>query len=229
MAIETDAAGFAATRPDAVAAAPKKCEDSCTYLADAPTMADAAAMFDRECPVKWPGIVAGDSCDGYQYAINCVYAAYGYVFKKPEWQDRFTAKAWYRPRPEFQESDLSANTKRIIANLRDADKQCKLDKQPMSDADRALAVDTYNKARNGDLESMPGISDDNREEFFEFFGSLAVGEDTNVAYELHTPTDKMIRIDHFQYETKDGSGGYEDARSIVLSWEGKRLIEITYE
>ena len=47
-------------------------------------------------------------CDGLLCARNCIYAAYGNVFKTAAWKDRFTKEPWYKPNPKFEEKTIPA-------------------------------------------------------------------------------------------------------------------------
>lgn len=90
------------------------------------------------CPsLKLPAYPRADSGDGYilpmssqrlltyadieglskeeiAYARNEIYARHGYVFQKQKYRDYFGSKSWYKPNPDFKESDLSETEKENV-------------------------------------------------------------------------------------------------------------------
>jgi formylglycine-generating enzyme required for sulfatase activity len=59
------------------------------------------------------------ACDAYDELRNCVFARYGYVFSKPQWQQRFAKLPWYKPDPAFTEAKLPPVVKANIQKLKD--------------------------------------------------------------------------------------------------------------
>ncbi|HEY5927721.1 MAG TPA: YARHG domain-containing protein [Kofleriaceae bacterium] len=186
-------------------------------------MADAATKYEAECHAKWV-FSSDDSCERYQYAINCIYAARGKVFVTPAWKDRFVSKPWYRPREDFKESDLPPVARQTIQYLRGEDKMCRASKT-LTATERDKVVATYEKIRNADLK-IPNIKQDDLLTFFELFGTLTVADDTIFDLEWRTPTGFRVKISNLVYER---SNNPHDKLVIRLTFEDGKLWEVAWE
>lgn len=67
--------------------------------------------------------LGGLRSDWWDYLRNCIYAAHGAPFRKREWREAFgrgpqDGRAWYRPRADFREADLTPLERANIAELR---------------------------------------------------------------------------------------------------------------
>ena len=70
------------------------------------------------CELDWPSSdVPG--CDTYEHLKNCVYAAYGYSFKKKRWNKEFKKTGWYTPNPAYDKSSHSKVAQANIKKMRD--------------------------------------------------------------------------------------------------------------
>jgi hypothetical protein len=132
-----------------------RCADACLFLVDAP-LADARGIFERTCGDAWP--YTETDCDGLLFARNCIYAARGNVFKKPEWKARFEARPWYKPDPAFAESQLSTVAMANIKTLKRGFEECGL--PAVSDADKALVKAVLEQASetNDSMIEIDGVA-----------------------------------------------------------------------
>ncbi len=76
------------------------------------------AVDDTFCQVDFP-FNDVPSCEAYDELRNCIFARFGYVFSKPEWQQRFGKLPWYRPDPKFSEAKLPPVVKANVQKLKD--------------------------------------------------------------------------------------------------------------
>jgi hypothetical protein len=54
----------------------------------------------------------------FDYLINEVYAAHGYIFTKPKWQDYFKTQNWYKPEHKDVEDKITPLERANIDYLR---------------------------------------------------------------------------------------------------------------
>ncbi len=66
-----------------------------------------------------------DRCEQYDDHRNCIFAAHGYIFKKPQWKQRFEKTPWYRPSPSFDPKQLRPLERRNVELLRKAAQRCR--------------------------------------------------------------------------------------------------------
>ena len=101
------------------------CGDACALLtlyAYDDLVANACKLCKRHdkmfCGMDFP---FGDvpTCDAYDELRNCLFARFGYVFGKPQWQQRFAKLPWYKPDPAFTEAKLPPVVKANIQKLKD--------------------------------------------------------------------------------------------------------------
>jgi hypothetical protein len=121
-------AGDAATKtPDEAATTPamldERCAAPCRFLADTP-LAEVGTKLKALCNAEWPQPSAKD-CEQLDYQRNCIFATAGYTFKKPRYQAAFAKEPWYRARPEFNNTDLSAVATANIAELKTRAGDCR--------------------------------------------------------------------------------------------------------
>jgi len=113
------------------------CKDSCLLLAEH-SFNDVAQKlycekckdFDEDaCSLDWPSSdVMG--CEEWDYMRNCIFARYGYVFKKEKWKQKFLQKTWYKENPAFSKESLTQQAKDNIAFLKKEAKECRKHKMP---------------------------------------------------------------------------------------------------
>ncbi len=71
-------------------------------------------------------LLARFNCDQYDVMRNCIYAAYGYKFKKKRWQTLFATKDWYKPSGNFRESQIPKVATENIRALKTRASQCRV-------------------------------------------------------------------------------------------------------
>lgn len=108
---------------DAAAAKDARCATPCLFLDKTP-LADIASAFEQACGAPWPAAADAD-CGQLDYQRNCIYAASGYTFKRKKWSTAFGKLAWYVPRAEFKEADLSAVARANVAALKQRASECR--------------------------------------------------------------------------------------------------------
>ncbi len=115
------AIGTPATTPSSASAgsaADARCATPCLFL-DKIALADIGPAFENACGTPWPAASDAD-CDQLDYQRNCIYAANGYPFKDKHGSATFGKLAWYTPRAEFKESELTATAS---ANIRELERR----------------------------------------------------------------------------------------------------------
>jgi hypothetical protein len=195
-----------------------RCVDACLILSDV-SFADARAKRQEVCGSNyWP---YGDSdCNVFQFQINCIYAARGYVFKKPDWKDKFVAKPWYKARPEFKDSDLGAVATANIKELKTLHKACLADeayaKRPVSAEDRKAAVAAWNsilRDKSGGPEDREMHVDEDKTKFS--YVTLDSGE----------PGHRGIQLEGAYHAVGPGAWNSDFVTVVVLDKDGKPVID----
>jgi hypothetical protein len=195
-----------------------RCVDACLILSDV-AFAGAPAKRKEVCGSSyWP---YGDSdCSVFQYQINCIYAARGYVFKKPDWKDRFVNKPWYEARPDFKESDLGAVATANIKVLKALHKTCLAEeahsKRPVSAEDRKAAVAAWNNIlrdkSSGSLDREMHV-DEEQTKF------------SYVTLDSEDPGHRGIQLEGAYHAVGPGSWDSGFVTVVVLDKDGKPVIE----
>ncbi|MEZ4315864.1 MAG: YARHG domain-containing protein [Myxococcota bacterium] len=70
-----------------------------------------------DCELDWPFSDVPD-CSAWDDMRNGIFARYGYVFTKLEWQERFAKEPWYAPRPDFDASWMNDVAKQNVEALK---------------------------------------------------------------------------------------------------------------
>jgi hypothetical protein len=218
------AAGSGAGDLTDVKAKATRCAYPCLYLTDMP-LDQAKAAHGRDCATEWPYV--DDDCDGLLYARNCIYAGYGYTFKRTEWKSNFEHTPWYRARATFSEKDFPALVSDNIHALKVADEACRKPIPAVSDADRALVKATYDTLHTDPPTAIPGVFDDT-EGFGIEFRNLYIQDKTTMTYAA-APKDgqRTIYIETFFWAV--GPGNYEDTHRLGLTFDAKdQLVEVKF-
>lgn len=195
------------------------CKPKCLYAAELP-LAEAIAKHTAECNASWYD--EGD-CEGLLYARNCIYAAYGNVFKTDAWKDRFTKEPWYKPNAKFAEKDIPAFA---MANIKELKKQYEACTKPIpavTDDDKKLATDTFAKVIND--EAIEGVDPQDLANARENHRNLYVNEKTKFTYE-EAPKDgrRTIILDGLYWAV--GPGEWKPDEGASLTFEGDKLVDI---
>lgn len=126
------------------------CKQPCTLLKDTP-LADVRA----KC-ADWPiGTEGQAGCDAADYARNCIYAAYGYSFKKDVWKKAFGSEPWYKPDPAFKNTAMSSTAMANVAELKKLGTTCKGVSPGTASAATTKALDAWFAARKKGTPALP--------------------------------------------------------------------------
>ncbi len=202
------------------APAASACKPTCLYAAELP-LADAIAKHAVECKAAW---YAADDCEGLLYARNCIYAAYGNVFKTAAWKYRFTKEPWYTPKPAFVEKDIPAVAMANIKELKKQYEACAAPVPAVTPEDKKLADETYERVIIKE-ESVEGIDADDLAAVRESHRNLYVHERTTYEYSA-APKDGRRTITMSGLFWAVGGGEYKPDESATLTFEGDKLVEI---
>ncbi len=195
-----------------------RCGTACLYLVDTP-LEQARVAFEHDCGKSWPYT----DCDQLLWARNCIYAAYGNVFKKPDWKQAFEHAPWYRPRPEFKERDFSPAAAANVHALVEASKACVI--PPVTDADKALAKEWFDKLRLNQV-TVPGLDLD---WFVERWQNYGVEDHVKFVYRS-VPTADRREIEMTGLYHAVGGGKTDPDTRCVLVFDGKdQLVEVPYD
>lgn len=217
-----DAATLSGPMAIVVDAAPaaSACKPKCLYAAELP-LADAIAKHAAECKAAW---YAADDCEGLLYARNCIYAAYGNVFKTAAWKDRFTKEPWYKPKPTFVEKDIPAVAMANIKELKKQYEACAAPVPAVTPEDKKLADETYERVIIKE-EGADGIDADDLAVVRENHRNLYVHEKTTYEYSA-APKDGRRTITMSGLFWAVGGGEFKADESATLTFEGEKLVEI---
>jgi hypothetical protein len=210
-----DAAPVAPVAIDASACKPK-----CLYAAEHP-LAEAIARHAAECKAEW---YADDDCEGLLYARNCIYAAYGNVFKTAAWKDRFTNETWYKPSSKFVEKDIPAFAMANIKALKKQYEACSAPVPPVSEDDQKLAASWYERAINDEVD-VEGIDVEDLRAARENLRYLHVDAKTTYEYDA-APNDGRRTIVLTGLYHAVGGGERRPDESATLTFEGDKLVDI---
>jgi hypothetical protein len=199
VAIAIDAAIDAA--PVAIDAS--TCKPKCLYAAEA-SLADAIAKHAAECKAEW---YAADDCDGLLYARNCIYAAYGNVFKTAAWKDRFTKEPWYKPNAKFVEKDIPAFAMANIKALKKQYEACAAPVPRVTAEDVKLVTDAYNAWV---------LNEDNN--------NLRIDDKTTFEYDA-APKDGRRTITVRGLYLAVGGGEFKPDETASFTFDGDKLVE----
>jgi hypothetical protein len=218
--IASDAAAPAVVVDAAAIIDASACRPMCLYAAESP-LADAIAKHAADCKADW--YAAGD-CEGLLYARNCIYAAYGNVFKTAAWKDRFTNEPWYKPNPKFVEKDIPAFAMANIKELKKQYQACAAPVPAVTPEDKKLAADTYERVIMKE-ESADGIDLADLSDARSNHRNLAITDKTTYAYDA-APKDgrRMITLTGLYHTV--GGGEFKSDESASLTFEGTKLVEI---
>jgi YARHG domain len=195
-----------------------RCHDACRFLAEW-ALADAPARFRATCGVSWP--YAETDCDAQLFQVNCIYATHGYTFKHPEWKVRFEHLAWYHPRADFTERELSAQENASIHELKQRERACHAAAEPVGEADRKLVAQTFQRLDNEDAGGIPGVfTPDER------IRNLYVDDKTTLRYAAKTATQRTITVEHLFHAV---GGGERVDLSVDLTFDAHdQLLDVAF-
>ncbi len=196
------------------------CKPTCLYAAELP-LADAIAKHAADCAAEW---YATDDCEGLLYARNCIYAAYGNVFKTAAWKDRFTKEPWYKPNPAFVEKNIPAFAMANIKQLKKQYEACATPIPAVTAEDEKLAAEAYELVINRE-EGVEGIDPADLLEPRENHRNLYVHEKTTYTYDA-APKDGRRTITMSGLYHAVGPGEFKPDESATLTFEGEKLVEI---
>lgn len=206
--------------PMAIVTTTPTCKPKCQYAAQLP-LVQAIAKHAAECKADW---YAPDDCEGLLYARNCIYAAYGNVFKTAAWKDRFTKEPWYKPNPKFREQDLPAFAMDNIKALKKQYEACSTPIPPVTPEDQKLAADTYERVIIKE-EVADGIDAQDLESARESHRNLYLHETTTYEYD-GAPKDGRRTIVIGGLYKAVGPGELMPDAAAVLTFEGDKLVEV---
>jgi len=190
-----------------------RCAEACLYLRDTP-LADAPKIYQAACAKPWP--YTGLDCRALLYARNCIYAAFGNVFKRAEWKQKFEHAAWYVPDPAFREDAFTDVARANVAALVKASRTCADTLPEVSQADIDLVIKTFDTLKTG--KSVGAISGAKVAVDWE---GWFITDHTLVTYEDSSDTERHIGILGLQHGAK-----FEENASIVFVFDRKnRLID----
>jgi hypothetical protein len=170
------AAGSAAPAPTTEDA----CAEPCRLLRDATI--DAVRT---QCPDWSLGKQATAGCDLIDFTRNCIYATYGYAFKKPRYQKAFGALAWYKPDPAFAESAMSKQAITNVAELKKLGAVCRAHGEDEISPQTRAAVEAWFAARAKGAPPIPDKVTD--------LDGNTVGKDVFVAHYLGKDSTLFIK------------------------------------
>lgn len=125
------------------------CAQPCTLLKDTP-LADVRA----QCADWAVGKEGDEGCEAADHARNCIYASYGYTFKKDRWKKAFGSEPWYKPDPAFKNTAMSPTAIANVAALKKLGAACKAAKgEPSPKTTKAL--DAWFAARKKGTPPLP--------------------------------------------------------------------------
>jgi hypothetical protein len=206
---------------DAAIDANTACKPKCLYAAEH-ALVEAITKHAADCKAEW---YAADDCEGLLYARNCIYAAYGNVFKTDAWKDRFTKEPWYKPNPSFDEKKhIPAYAMSNIRQLKKQYEACVSPAPPVTPEDKKLATDMYQRVINSE-ENVDGIDELDLSAARDSLRNLHVDEKTAFAYD-GAPKDGRRTITMTGLYWAVGGGEYKPHESAVLVFEGDKLVEI---
>ena len=58
-------------------------------------------------------------CEVWDDLRNCIFARFGYVFTKPEYQQQYSKVRWYKPDPTFTPDKLPPAAKANVKKLQE--------------------------------------------------------------------------------------------------------------
>lgn len=196
------------------------CKPMCLYAAELP-LDDAIAKHAAECKTNW---YSSDDCDGLLYARNCIYAAYGNVFKTAAWKDRFTNEPWYKPNAKFVEKDIPVFAMANIKELKKQYEACAAPVPVVSAEDKKLVDEWYERAIHKE-EAIDGIDDGDLTAARENHRNLYVHEKTTYAYDAAPESGRRtITLGGLFHAV--GPGEFKPDESATLTFDGDKLVEI---
>lgn len=208
-----------ASAPDAalVDALDARCVEACLFLTDLP-LAQAKQTYEQGCGARWPYVET--SCETLLFARNCIYAARGNVFKKPEWKDRFAKLAWYKPRPDFKESDLSAAAMANIKELKRTYEGCGLPE--VTADDKALVTKVLEEASvtNDAVIEIDGVGF--RKVSDRIRNHVIVDESTVVYVKKPTADSRTIEVGNLMHAV--GPGKLDEDLVVQLTFDADNAL-----
>lgn len=196
-----------------------RCLYACLTLLDTP-LADAPGAYAKACKKPWP--YATDDCDALRYARTCIDAAYGRVFERRAWIDRFTHTAWYQPNPAFAPSLLSPAAAANALALDAADATCRKAIPAVTAEDRALAMTWFAKLMGPKPPTIEGVFTDPKNLHADL-GDLVFDGGAQIAY-LAVPAKGRRTISISGMHHPDGR--VDPDRALELTFVGAELIGV---
>lgn len=143
----------AATAP-APPTADDVCETPCRLLKD-----QSIDAVKAKCP-DWALGTGETNCEDLDLARNCIYATYGYTFKKDRYKKAFGDLAWYKPDPAFKDSAMSKQSTDNVAQLKQMAEACRTGGDAKVSAPARKVVEAWFAARKKGKPPMPAkVSD----------------------------------------------------------------------
>lgn len=153
-AVSGSGSGSGSAAPAPIPVATDDCSVPCRLLKDASVDAVKA-----KCP-DWALATGESNCDDLDFARNCIYATYGYTFKKDKYKKAFGDLAWYKPDPAFKDSAMSKQSLDNIAALKQEAETCRASGDADISAATRKVVEAWFAARKTGKPPMPAVIHD---------------------------------------------------------------------
>jgi hypothetical protein len=138
----------------AVDAPPAPADDSCAQPCR--LLKDATIDAVRtQCPDWSLGKEGAAGCDDIDFARNCIFATYGYAFKKTKYKDAFGAMPWYKPDPAFEDAMMSKQSLDNVAELKGMSIACRAHGEDQISPKTREAVETWFASRKNGVPPLP--------------------------------------------------------------------------
>ncbi|MBA3541519.1 MAG: YARHG domain-containing protein [Deltaproteobacteria bacterium] len=130
----------------------QRCDEPCLFLTDTP-LDQLAEVYQARCgKVLVPD---NANCQLLDYQRNCIFAAHGLRFRKAKWK-AYTTRPWYRMRPEFRSSELTALERINVHELKLRARACRHHDVHVSTADYAR-IQAWMVGYAKGVPALPGV------------------------------------------------------------------------